>query len=31
MKNTIELGKIRRPSNSWAKIDSRDGGTGDSN
>jgi hypothetical protein len=31
MKNTVELGKVRRPSDNWARIDSRDGGIGDSN
>jgi hypothetical protein len=30
MKNTVELGKIRRLSDSWARIDSRYGGTSDS-
>jgi hypothetical protein len=30
MQDTIELGKVRRPSDSRAIIDSRDGGAGDS-
>jgi ribosomal protein L21E len=28
MQNIVELGKVKRPSDSWARIDSRDGGTG---
>jgi hypothetical protein len=28
--NTVDLGKVRRLSDNWAKIDSIDGGTSDS-